>query len=264
MNRISAKILGWHGVVAVLAWKLWDYGRYVSFNSVTGINFEPAAVLNFVLLAGLMALGYGLFRKKIWPVSVSGAVGLLFLGYFGFTPLNLLGIGLFILLNLYAQTNVVRELSQRIKINIRQSLRAGLFPVVMAFFLIISFAAYQSPVAKTVEKNQTLPPAGENIIKIVVETIVIGEQIPGGSQEKENTVNKITGEVFRQINEWLKPYFKYAPPLVAFGLFLILWGLSWFFVWLSVLLGMLIFWILKKSGVVRIEERDVKAEVLVV
>jgi len=50
---------------------------------------------------------------------------------------------------------------------------------------------------------------------------------------------------------------------LAFGLFLILWGLSWIFIWLSVLLGMLIFWILKKTKVVSIEERDIKAEVLI-
>ena len=34
--------------------------------------------------------------------------------------------------------------------------------------------------------------------------------------------------------------------------------------WLSVLVGIGIFWILKKTGMVRIEEKDVKAEVLVI
>ena len=82
--------------------------------------------------------------------------------------------------------------------------------------------------------------------------------------EKEKIVNEITSNVFQQLNSFLKPYFRYAPPLLAFGLFLILWGLSWFFVWLSVLVGMGIFWILKKTGIVRIEEKDVKAEVLIV
>ena len=62
----------------------------------------------------------------------------------------------------------------------------------------------------------------------------------------------------------LKPYFQYAPPLLAFGLFLVLWGLSWFFIQLSVLVGMLMFWILKKTNFVKIEKKNIEAETLVV
>lgn len=257
------KLIIWHAVVAVLAWRLWAYGRYVSFNATTGIDFEPAAVLNFVLLVSLMALGYALFQKKIWSVSVSGITGLLFMGYFGFTWLNLLGVGLFILLNLYAQANAINEITERNKINIRRSLNTGLFPVVMAFFLIISFAAYQSPGVKSLRNAKQLPSQSEIFIRTIVEKTA-GSYIQGSSGEKRGIINQVSSQTLKSLNDFLRPYFKYAPPVVAFGLFLILWGLSWIFVWLGVLLGMLIFWILKKTRVVRIEERDVKAEVLII
>ncbi len=250
-------------MVLVLAWRLWAYGKYVSFNATTGIDFEPAVVLNFVLLISLIVLGYALFQKKIWSVSVSGLIGLLFLSYFGFTPLNLLGLGLFILLNLYAQTNAVSEINERNKINIRRSLNTGLFPVVMAFFLIVSFAAYQSPGIKNLKNAKQLPSQSEVFIRSIIEKVA-GSYVQASPSEKQGIINQVSGQAMQGLNDFLRPYFKYSPPLVAFGLFLVLWGLSWIFVWLGVLLGMILFWVLKKTGVVRIEEKDVKAEVLVV
>jgi len=263
MNKLTTKILIWHAVVAVLAWRLWAYGRYVSFNATTGIDFEPATVLNFVLLVSLMVLGYALFQKKIWSVSVSGVVGLLFLGYFGITWLNLLGVGLFVLLNLYSRANTVSEITERHKINIRRSLNTGLFPVVMAFFLVISFAAYQSPGVKNLQNAKQLPSQSEVFIQTIIEKTA-GGYVQGNPGEKRGTINQASNQTLKSLNDFLRPYFKYSPPVVAFGLFLVLWGLSWIFVWLSVLLGMLIFWILKKTNVVKIEERDVKAETLII
>jgi len=257
------KLIIWHAGLAVLAWRMWAYGKYISFNATTGIDFEPAVVLNFVLLVTLIVLGYALFQKKIWSISVSGGIGLLFMAYFGVTRLNFVGFGLFVLLNLYSQTNAVSEITERNKINIRRSLNVGLFPVVMAFFLIISFAAYQSPGIKNLKNVKQLPSQSEVFIKTIIEKTA-GSYLEGSPGEKQGIINQISNQTLQGLNDFLRPYFKYSPPLVAFGLFLILWGISWIFVWLSVLLGMLIFWILKKTGVITIEEKDVKAEVLLI
>ena len=257
------KIIIWHAGLAALARRMWAYGKYISFKATTGIDFEPAVVLNFVLLVTLIVLGYALFQKKIWSISVSGVIGLLFLGYFGFTSLNLLGFGLFVLLNLYAQVNAKSEMNERNKINIRRSLSVGLFPIVMAFFLIISFAAYQSPGIKNLKNAKQLPSQSEVFIKTIIEKTA-GSYVEGSPSEKQGIINQISNQTLQSINDFLRPYFKYSPPVVAFGLFLVLWGISWIFVWLSVLLGMLIFWILKKTRVITIEEKDVKAEVLII
>jgi len=106
-----------------------------------------------------------------------------------------------------------------------------------------------------------LPSASQQLIRSIIDS-AIGSQVEASGQDKENIVSEVTSRTFQQINNLLKPYFQYAPPLLAFGLFLVLWGLSWIFVWLSVLVGMGMFWVLKKTGMVRIEERDVKAEIL--
>ncbi|MEK7139017.1 MAG: hypothetical protein AAB799_02460, partial [Patescibacteria group bacterium] len=154
------------------------------------------------------------------------------------------------------------EMDQRTKINSKTVIRRSAPSVVMAFFVLASFAAFQSPVAKGIADAQQLPSASRQMLRSIVESVV-GGQIPAGP-EKESILNQISSETFRQINNMLKPYFQYAPPLLAFGLFLILWGFSWLFVWLSVFLGMLIFWILKRTKFVKIEEKDAKAEVLII
>jgi len=84
------------------------------------------------------------------------------------------------------------------------------------------------------------------------------------SQQKELVLNQVTQEMVREINLFLEPYFQYAPPALAFGLFLVLWGVGWVFTWLAVFLGMLLFQILQKTKFFRIEERDVRAEAIVI
>ena len=60
------------------------------------------------------------------------------------------------------------------------------------------------------------------------------------------------------------PYLHYAPPVLAFVLFLILYGLSWIFLWLSMLICIGVIAALRMMKFITIEERDVKAEVMVV
>ena len=52
------------------------------------------------------------------------------------------------------------------------------------------------------------------------------------------------------------------PPILAFGLFLVLQGLSFIFVWLTAGLSVFIFWVLKKAGWVRLKIVQKEAEEL--
>lgn len=256
------KLIACHAIVALLAWKFWAYVSYL-FKS-TQSDFEPAGVLNFILLAAFLAIGLMLFSKKHWALSLGLASGLPFLIYFGFSYINLLGLVLLACFILFSEINISAELKERLKINSGVILRRGTTSVVIGMFILISFAAYQSPLAKEIEKSKKLPSQTETFIYKIVER-TIGSKIETKSQaEKETIISQVANETFREINTFLRPYFQYAPPLLAFGLFLVLWGLSWIIIWLSVLMGMLIFWILKKTKVVMIGEKDIKAETLIV
>lgn len=258
MNR---KLTIWHAVVAVLSWEFWRYLSYL-FNSPKP-DFEPVGVVNFIFLSAVLTIGLILFRRKLHALSLGATHGFFYLVYFGFNAVNLFGVAVLIGLLFFSRFQIDSELNERFKFNSRVILRRGLTGVVLGIFVLISFVAYQSPLAKDIEKTKRLPSASEKFISSIVQNTV-GNQIKTTSPaEKQSIINQVTRETFNQINTFFKPYFQYAPPLLAFGLFLILWSLSWIFVWLSVLLGILIFWMLKKLNVVRIEEKDVKAETIV-
>jgi len=242
---------------------MWGFGRSVSFNVITGLNFSLSAGLVFVFLVSSIALGYVLFPARRWAISISAIVGLLFLVFFGFTWLNLLAVFGFWLLNFYSATNVKNEMTGRTKLNTRIALMSGLYPIIIGFFLMISFAAYQSQIVKDIEKTERLPSQIQTFIQ-QVSGQMFGSNIEGSPKQKQAILNQIAGEAYTGINNFFHPYFKYAPPVLSFALFLILIGLSWIFAWITMAVGLVLFWILKKTGVVRIEERDVKAEVLIV
>lgn len=256
------KLIIWHGVILVLSWEFWRHLSYLFENS--NPDFEPTGIVNFIILSSAIAIGLILFRRKWHTLSFGATHGLFYLVYFSFNLLNLFGVAILIGLLFFSRFQIDSELNERFKFNSRVILRRGLMGVVIGIFVLISFAAYQSPFAEELEKSEKLPSASQNFIRSIVEQTV-GRQISTNNErEKQNIITQITNETFGEINIFLKPYFKFAPPLVAFGLFLVLWGLSWIFIWLSVLLGMLIFWVLKKTNIVKIIEKDVKAEVLVV
>lgn len=264
MNKINKLILT-NLLIAILSFGFFRYVSYV-FNVITpdsfSFDFEPSAVVNFIILVSVTSLGLTVFRQKKWTLAMAGVVGLVYLLVFGWSYINLVGVGIMALLFLYARHNGIEEIEQRTKINPRMIVRRCASPVVMALFLLISFAAFQSPIAKEIAEAEQLPSASQQMIRSIVDSVV-GSQIPAGP-EKESAIAQVTSQTFQQINGILKPYFQYAPPLLAFGLFLILWGLSWIFVWLSVLVGVGIFLILKKTRFVEIEKHNVEAEKLTI
>src|SRR3989344_3535936 len=235
MNKISLKLIIWHVVVLILALMFWGYGSQVSGDVLSGNSLDFLIVLYLVFILTVVVMGIALFQKKIWALTLNGVVGLIYLFQFGFTRLNLLGVGIFLLLGLYSLHNSKTEISQRTKINIKRIIQNGAWPVIMGLFILISFAAYQSPSVQKLKDADRLPSQSEVFIRSIVEK-TIGTQIEGASAaEKRSIINQVTRETFNRINNFFKPYFKYAPPAVAFGLFLILWGLSSIFIWLSIL-----------------------------
>lgn len=258
------KLIIWHALVAGLAWWMWGFGRSVSFNVITGLNFGLPAGLVFVFLVSIIALGYVLFPARRWALSISAIVGLFFvITLFGFTWLNLLAVFGFWLLNFYSATNVKSEMTGRTKLNPRIALMAGLYPIIIGFFLMISFAAYQSQTVKDIEKTERLPSQVQTFIQQIAGQM-FGPSINSSSKQKQAILNQIANEAYSEINNFFRPFFKYTPPILSFTLFLILIGLSWFFAWMAMAVGLVLFWILKKTRVIRVEIKQVDAEVLVV
>lgn len=263
MNKLTAQILVWHGLVAICAWRLLALTTHAHFNTSTGLDVNLPSFGWFLWSVALIGVGYVLFKHRAWPATISAIVGMLFLLMFGFTGLNITAIVIFWLCNVWAHERAMSDVTERIKLNMTRTFAVSLMPIVLGFFIIASFGAYQSDLADQIKAANKLPSQAEVLFHQAIDKFFGPKLGPDNSKQRQVAVNEVSVGTFQSVNDFLMPYFRWAPPVLAFGLFLILWGLSWIFVYGAVLIALIIFWILKKTRVVRIEEKDVKAEVLI-
>jgi len=258
------KIVVWHVLVVVLAWWMWNTGQHATFNSVTGIDLNILPLSVFILLTAVVVMGYIMFRQRRLSVTITALIGLLFMVSFGWTWLNALAVLVLFGFNLWSATRVRREINERRILNIPDAFYHGLMPVVLGLFVMISFAAYQSPLLNEIKSAQKLPNQSQVFFRQIIDK-TFGQKIEASTpQQRNKLITEITSQTFQEFNSILKPYFQYAPPVLAFSLFLILWGISFIFVWLGILAGLILYWVLKKVNIIKIEKKEVQAEILVV
>ena len=175
LNKLTKKLIILYVLVALLSWQFFRYVDYV-LNVITpesfAFDFEPLAIINFVVLVSVISLALAIFREKKWTLMMVGVVGLVFIALFGAGYVNLIGVGIVALLFLYARFASVEEINQRTKVNSRMIVRRGAYTVVLAFFLLISFAAYQSPVATGIAEAKQLPSATQQLMRSVVDSLI--------------------------------------------------------------------------------------------
>lgn len=218
----------------------------------------------FLVLIAVEGLALMLLKEGEWRLATVLAVGLPYLVVFGVTSSRwyLLALVLMMATSWLSVRNFVTESSQRFKINIYHIMRHGLPWLVTGIMIMISFAYFLSPETQATAKNQTLPPAVKTIVEKTVATFADSQSQSLTPQQKKSLISQATDEVMKQFTDAVRPYFKYMPPILAFGLFLILQGLSFIFVFLGVWLAVLLFQILKMSGLVKITTKEVKAETI--
>jgi hypothetical protein len=275
MNKLTAKILIWHAVVLLCEWRLFAVNTHVQFNNVTGLDINLPSFWAFLLTTAMIALGYILFSNeadhahrvgghRAFSLTISILVGFLFFVVFGYTWLNLLAVVIFWLCNVWAQERSVSDLKERVKINISRTLIITLMPIVLGFFVMASFVAYQSNFADKIKDNGQLPSQTQIFFRETTDKLFGSKLGPENSTQRKIAVNEAAAVTYKSINDFLHPYFQWAPPLVAFGLFIILWGLSWIFIYASMIVALIVFWVLKKTRVVRIEKKQIEAEVMII
>lgn len=266
MSKLNKLIL-WCALVAIISFWLWAsvqvWLRGSLFDIQNGDNLSIIAGL-FIVELILLALGLIMFPGRRTGLYFGLIAGIMYSVLFPMSSLNLIGIFILIMIFIFVQEIVSKEMAGRIKINPGGIIRKSSAGLVIGFFILVSFAAYQSPAIESFRNIEQIPSAGAVFIKTIVEQTVGGQLEDADPRQKEAVFNQITQEIVREGNKVLEPYFGYLPPVLAFGLFLVLLGIGWVFVWLSAVLGIMVFWALKKINFFRIEEKDVKAETIVI
>lgn len=269
MNEMSKtnKFILWCVLVAVISFWLWASVQIWLRGSLFEIqNWTNMTVLAFLFTMELIliSIGFMLFGDRRSGLYFGLITGATYLTLFIINNMNLAGVFALVMIFQFAQECVRKESSERYKVNSRISIRKSSTLLVIGFFILISFAAYQSPAIESFKNIEQIPSTGIVFIKTIVSQILGGHLSGVEPGEKEAVFNQVTQEVLKEANTILEPYFEYVPPALAFGLFLVLLGIGWIFVWLSVGLGVAVFWILRKTRFVKIELCDVKSEKIVV
>lgn len=249
-------------LVALSAFLFWYWVKPWIVNpfQVADTNLWLRPLISLCVLAGLIGLSFLLIKNRWFRLVVSALAGLPFLLVFDFNNYYLIAFVLILSLHGSAAGKISQQASERIKIDIREIMGHGLPSVITPILLLVSFAFFFSPDIQASAARRELPPTAHEIIGRIVVGLLGGEleQLP--PQERLQTEKLLVEHVFDQFNQIIGPYFKFLPPILAFGLFLILQGLSFVFVWLGTLIAMLLFWIFKKAGFVTIKTASVEAE----
>ena len=212
-------------------------------------------LVSMTLLATLICLCFIILPSRTEKMIVSGTVGGLYLVVFGIGSLTLLASMLIFICYLWASKRIGTELGQRIKINVIQVVRPGLNLVVLPLMLALSFAYFLSPVVQVQYEEQKIPLTLKQVISATVNTLISDEQ-----EEQPHLGGEITDEVIAKLLWAARPYQKYTPPLLAFGLLIILWGISFILNFISSWLAALIFWMFRRFNFVRFDIVQVHAE----
>ena len=212
-----------------------------------------------IVLSGAMAIGVLLFERKSLWLLMALLADLPIFAVFGIHALYLIFIGFSLLCIFYSGNIMKRELSERYKVDIRVMARAGMRYIILPFLIGVSFVYFFSPQIQARANANAFPESFQRAIVNGVQQVLdsgnLSESGISGAVAK-TTVNTF----FDEFNSFLEPYSPYLPPLFAFGLFIVLWGMAFIFNGLSALVARMMFVGLRKVGFVKIEEVDVRAE----
>jgi hypothetical protein len=217
------------------------------------------ALIIFVAFEGLALLIAG---ERPWRWGMVVVTLIPYFVVFGIKGFYWAVLPLMLLLQMYAGHGIRLEVEERIKIDIREIMDRGLSSLVTSILIMISVAFFLSPATQALASKQQLPPGTKTFVVETVKTFLSDQVKSLPPDQRGNALNQVSNEVISQFNSFLKPYFRYFPPVLAFGLFLVLQGLSFIIVWIAALVAWGLFALLKKSGFIRIRVVQKEAEEL--
>ena len=232
-------------------------GQPFSFSGGTlAIEIWLWPLVFLVFFAGFEALSFLLLdSKKAWLVI---ALNLLVFALL-FNPKEIIvwmGVLIALLFQFSALQEVKEENKNRLRLNVRSVIHSGMGRLVTSLLILISFAYFLNGGIREAAQKNELP----GVVRQAVQ-LAVGSYVSENLETQNPSLRaQVTEKVLNQITIFLKPYFVFLPPVLAFGLFLILQGLSALFVWLAIIFSMLIFWILKMFKLIKIgtEQKEVE------
>lgn len=244
--------------VAAASFVFWLLIKPVFHQSLLETRIWLWPLVAMIILAGLTALVYSLLSPRLTWLAVALNLIIFAVLFNPLQPVIWLGAGIALLFQLSARQAIAGESQNRVRFNLRSTLHSGMGRLVTSLLILISFAYFLNSGIREAAERQELPSGVRTTVQVIVGNYI------GESLEKQNPRLRAqaTEQVLNQITNFLKPYFIFLPPVLAFGLFLILQGLSFIFVWLGIIFAWLVFHILKILKLVKIETETREVEVV--
>lgn len=210
------------------------------------------------LLGCLLALSFLLLERWATYAAMSLNLGIFALL---FDPREVIvwgGVVIALLFQLYARRIIQGEKNNHLKINLKLTVDPGLRRLITSILILVSFGYFLSSGLQAIAQKKELPGVVRKTVQVVVGGY-IGENL---ETENPSLRAQATETIIGQVTNFLNPYFVFLPPILAFGLFLVLQGLSSVFIWLAVAMTLFLFRLLKVLKVVKIETASKQAEVI--
>lgn len=218
-----------------------------NWRNISGWLWPAVGLLVFLTLSGLVLL---LVEERRWQwLALMVPLGL-FVLRFGWAQLVGVGILIALLLQLSALRGVHQKKNNHLRFHLTSTLRSGIYRLITAILILLSFAYFLTPAIQTSAQNKELPPGISRTIQGILNSYL---------SEKPELQNpqlraQVTREATNQLNTFLRPYYRFLPPLLAFSFYLILQGISFLLVWVTLLLSWLVWSVLKLLKIVTIKK----------
>lgn len=241
-------------VVLLLAIFFWgSAGKWIG----DPVHFYQLSAWRWPLLAFVLYLtGFALAILLLTPWRYQLALGVInlavFFFFFGFHQLSLVGALIAILFQIWSRHQIQFEGQNRLRFSIVSVINSGLPRLIVSFLILLSLGYYLNGDIQSLSQKRELPSTAKQVVQVVVGSVFKAEV-----EKDPGLARNLTNVVWAETNKLLLPFFHFLPPLVALGLFLLLYGLSSIFLWLTVGLSWIVWRLLKYAGLVKItvEER---------
>lgn len=161
-----------------------------------------------------------------------------------------------------ASRRMRNDMLDRRKLRINSAIGHGATFVLLGAFLMVSLGFYLLPVNHTADVN-VVRKGVQGSLDSAYDTQIVRsqlEQLPASLQAQFK--KDIASSIDAFIHDSVGPWSAYIPPFLAFALFLSLWSVSFILRELAIWLGVGIFALLRLTKFIRIEQKDVTAEVV--
>ena len=251
--------------VALISFWFWfSVKPWIQDPSWSTINYQTWLwpLIALVVTGAVFANALALLDRTDQRWLGSGIVGATFLLVFGISTLNLLGVVLMFAFHSFAMRAMRNAVQNHVKIDFRAGAGHGMRNVILPLLIMLSFVYFENPEVQASAQQSRLPESITKAVETASRFLADSELSQLSPAQRAQVEDQLTKETVSFLERQAKPYRKFFPPVLAFGLFLVLQGLGFILIPIAVFLAWALFESLRASEFIRVSERDVKAEVI--